>query len=210
MQSFVFTGYFQGSTEKAVTSGTTSRGCWQKSRGSIEEAADCGFRCLGQDVYFHNGWGRKQYKGRWSDKSMAVIKRLCSVLIYFSKKKGTHSHWVTDISVLPQWKGNWLFLRQCWILNFKTSTKIDREQNRCDRQWVLLIHPAVLQKVVKTISSSISMLVALSCFVLNRGNLAARWSSVLCEIKHHFHNKNYQPLTYKSVLPPLDSWEHSR
>lgn len=53
------------------------------------------------------------------------------------------------------------------------STKIDREHKRCDRQWVLLIHPGVLQKVVKIISSAISMLVALSCFVLDRRNLAA-------------------------------------
>lgn len=49
--------------------------------------------------------------------------------------------------------------------------KIDSEQNRCDRQWVLLIHPGVLQEVVKIISSAISVLLALSCFVLD--NLAA-------------------------------------
>ena len=48
----------------------------------------------------------------------------------------------------------------------------DREQNRCDRQWVVLTHPRVLLKVVKMIPSAISLLVALSCFVLDGGNLA--------------------------------------
>lgn len=52
------------------------------------------------------------------------------------------------------------------------------------------IHDDVLQKVVKIISSGVSVLGPLSCFVLDRGNFAAaRWGSVLSEISHLFHNK---------------------